>query len=203
VDDLQTSAFQSNSFQLLNAGKADTYGAEVDMWWTPTGNTEILFSYAWNVADYEDFEDGNCWTATPWQTGVPNDNVDPITGLCDQTGDRVPDNPEHSAFVGATQFFDIGSSTSMFVRAEFSYQSDVMTDGNNDPLKVRDSFTNLNLRVGFNFESIATELTIWGRNVTDESFFETIFDVPVQAGKLNAYPHEPRTWGVTLRKSFD
>ena len=203
VDDLQTNAFQSNGFQLLNAGKADTYGAEVDMWWTPLANTEILFSYAWNVADYEDFEDGNEWTATPFHTGMQRPDCDPITGLCDQTGDRVPDNPEHSFFIGATQFFEIGSSTSMFVRAEFSWLDEVMTDGNNDPLKVRDSFSNLNLRVGFNFEAIDTELTLWGRNVTDERFYETIFDVPIQAGKLNAYPHEPRTWGVTLRKGFN
>jgi iron complex outermembrane receptor protein len=204
VDDLQTSAFSGNGFNLQNAGAADTYGAEVDMWWTPAGNTEILFSYAWNVADFEDFDNGTCWVATPFHTGNPDPGQgNPLLPVCDRNGDRIPDNPEHSAFVGATQFFDIGSTTSMFVRAEFNYLSDVMTDGNNDPLKLRDSFTSLNLRVGFNFESIAMELTVWGRNVTDERFYETIFDVPVQGGKLNAYPHEPRTWGVTLRKSFD
>jgi hypothetical protein len=77
-----------------------------------------------------------------------------------------------------------------------------MTDGNNDPLKLRESFDNLNLKVGFIFDNIDAELSFWGRNVTDEAFYETVFDVPVQDGKLNAYPHEPRTWGVTFRKGF-
>ncbi|MEX2260282.1 MAG: hypothetical protein WD672_16405, partial [Woeseia sp.] len=71
------------------------------------------------------------------------------------------------------------------------------------PLKLRSSFDNLNVMVGLTFESINAELSIWGRNITDERFYETVFDVPVQDGKLMAYPHEPRTWGITFRKNFD
>jgi hypothetical protein len=78
-----------------------------------------------------------------------------------------------------------------------------MTDGNNDPLKLRDSFTFVNARIGFLFENIDSELAIWGRNLTDERFYETVFDVPIQDGKLNAYPHEPLTWGVQFRKDFN
>jgi iron complex outermembrane receptor protein len=77
-----------------------------------------------------------------------------------------------------------------------------MTDGNNDPLKFRDSYSVWNLRTGINFESTDTLLTLWARNLTDEDSYETVFDVPLQSGKLNAYPREPRTFGVTLRKGF-
>ena len=35
------------------------------------------------------------------------------------------------------------------------------------------------------------------------SFFaKNGFDVPVQSGKIMAYPGMPRTWGITLRSHF-
>jgi len=46
------------------------------------------------------------------------------------------------------------------------------------------------------------ELTLWGRNVADETYFTSTFDPPLQPGKLNYYAQEPATYGVTFRKNF-
>jgi len=43
---------------------------------------------------------------------------------------------------------------------------------------------------------------LWGRNINDEPWFGTVFDTPLQDGKLSAYPREPSTYGLTLRKIF-
>lgn len=210
VEDLQTNAFSGSGFNLQNAGNADTSGAEVELWWSPTESFQLQANYVRSIADFEDFQNGTCWIATPFHTGTPDPGYDssggpfsPTSSVCDRSGGRVPSNPENSFFLALNKSFEVGSSTSLYLRGEYSYISDTMTDGNNEPLKLRPSFDNLNLRFGLIFDSIDAELSIWGRNVTDESFYETVFDVPVQNGKLNAYPLEPRTFGMTFRKSFE
>ena len=85
---------------------------------------------------------------------------------------------------------------------EYSYASDRFTDGDTDPFTFVDSVDIANLRLGVIFENIDAELTLWGRNITDEAFYGGSFDPPLQDGKLNYYPQEPRTYGVTFRKLF-
>ena len=75
-------------------------------------------------------------------------------------------------------------------------------DVNNDPFKLQDSYTLLDFSVGVLFEEYDAELMVWGRNVTDERWYNVVFDVPVQDGKLNAYPGVPRTYGINLRFNF-
>ena len=45
-------------------------------------------------------------------------------------------------------------------------------------------------------------LTLWGRNLTDDDSTDTISDTAGQFGRFIAYPKEPLTWGVTLRKNW-
>ena len=203
-EDLQTNAFSGTGFNLQNAGDADTHGAEVDFTWQPVDSFNLQANYAYNVADFENFANGTCWVATPFQIGTPDPGQgNPLLPVCDRSGGRVPANPESRFFVAGTKDFQIGDNTTLYVRAEVNHMSDTMTDGNNDPLKLRDDFTFVNARIGIYFDNINSELAIWGRNLTDEFFYETLFDVPIQDGKLNAYPHEPLTWGVQYRMNFD
>ena len=46
------------------------------------------------------------------------------------------------------------------------------------------------------------ELTLWGRNITNNRTILQIFDSPVQPGSISAYPSEPRTWGGSVRYRF-
>ncbi len=204
VEDLQTNAFSGTGFNLQNAGNADTHGVEVEALWLPSDTLEVQFSYAWNIADFEDFANGTCWVATPFQFGTPDPGqTDPNIPVCDRSGDRVPSNPEHSGFLGVEKDIQLNTNTNLFVRGELQYIGETMTDGNNEPLKLRDSFTFVNLRAGMDFDAWNAQVAVWMRNATDERFYETVFDVPVQDGKLNAYPWEPRTWGVSFRKNFN
>ncbi len=203
VDDLQANSFTGLGFNLQNAGKADTRGAEVEWWWKPNDTFTLQAAYTWNTADFEDFPGGTCWVATPFHTGQPDPGqTDPNVLVCSRSGDRLPSVPEHNVYLAPNIGFYVGANTRLFIRPEYNYYSDTMTDGNNEPLKLRDSYDIWNLRVGLEFELIDANLTLWGRNLADEAHFETVFDVPIQDGKLNAYPREPRTYGVTFRKNF-
>ena len=46
------------------------------------------------------------------------------------------------------------------------------------------------------------EVTAWGRNLTNAQFLTTIFPGVAQAGSLNGYPSQPRTYGGSIRYRF-
>jgi hypothetical protein len=55
-----------------------------------------------------------------------------------------------------------------------------------------------------NIASWNSNITLWGRNITDERFFRQSFDPPLlDNGRMNSYPSEPATWGITFRKNWD
>ena len=197
-DDLQVNAFAGNAFNLQNAGKFESHGFETDVLWVPMDGTSIQFNWAHLKGTVKDFETGSCWIAYTWQTGLldPGANGDADAAVCDRSGEPIyaPENVGYAAF---TQEF--GNS---YVRLEWRYEGEVNT-GNNDPYKMRDSKNFINARIGTYLDNLDAELALWGRNLGDEHFYESIYDVPVQDGKLNAFPHEGRTWGVIFRKNFN
>ena len=42
----------------------------------------------------------------------------------------------------------------------------------------------------------------WVRNLTKNNFYQSAFPTVIQTGSFSAYPNQPRTYGVTLRKTF-
>jgi iron complex outermembrane receptor protein len=201
TDDLQTISFQGAGFVLENAGVAETYGGEVDLLWLPTDNTTLTLGYAYNHAEYSDFEDGPCWTGTPWQTSQP-DPDDNGNGFCDRSGGMVSGNPENVVSVTANQQFQLTETLGGFVHGEYIWTDERMTDVNNDPEKLDGSFDIVNLRAGLVYEPWDTTLTFWGRNVFDEDATNTIADAVLQTGRFIAYYQEPTTWGLSVRKDF-
>jgi outer membrane receptor protein involved in Fe transport len=202
TDDLQTISFQGGGFVLDNAGTAETYGGEADISWLPTDSTTLTLAYAYNHGEYEDFEEGPCWVATPWHTGQPDPGQSPEPDICDRSGGDISGNPENVVVVTGNQDFDISDSLTGFLYGEYIFTDERMTDVNNDPGKYDDSYSLVNLRAGLIFERYDATLTFWGRNVLDEDRTSTVADAVAQAGRLIAYYQEPATWGVTLRKDF-
>ena len=67
-----------------------------------------------------------------------------------------------------------------------------------DPVQENDDVVLVGSSFGFETNDGLWQLQIWGRNLTDEEFFQTTFDNTVGLG-VNGYPNDPRTYGVTLR----
>ncbi len=201
TDDLQTISFQGTGFALDNAGTAETYGGELDLLWLPTESTTLTLGYAYNHAEYAEFENGPCWTGTPWQTSEPDpkDNGD---GTCDRSGGMVSGNPENSLATTLNQQLRLADNIGAFLHGEYIWADERMTDVNNDPEKLDGSYYVVNLRAGLVYEPWATTLTFWGRNVFDAESTNTIADPPAQDGRFIAYYEEPATWGISLRKDF-
>ncbi|GAB5452124.1 MAG: TonB-dependent receptor [Halioglobus sp.] len=205
TNDLQTVSFQGGGFTLANAGTAETYGGEVDLSWLATENTTLTFAYAYNHGEYADFEDGPCWTGAPWHTGQPDPgDPDPsdLNTACDRSGGDLSGNPENVVVMTGNQDFYLSDALGGFVYLEYIWTDDRMTDVNNDPEKYAGSYGLFNMRAGLRYEPWDAVVTLWGRNLTDEDYTNTIADAPAQTGRYIGYYNEPRTWGVTLRKDF-
>jgi outer membrane receptor protein involved in Fe transport len=220
IEDQQVGSFDGGGFNVQNAAAADTYGLEVDMLWQATESTTVNFAYSKTIADFDEFEKGNCWSTTTFRNGIPDPqarilNADGVTSraavtdeekfapsFCDRTGGRLAVNPEDKFILGVRQEFNVSDSTLAYGMIEYSYVGDMFLNASNDPLTKQDAYNTVNLRLGMTLEDYQTEITLWGRNITDEEYLGTSFDSVLQSGKQGAYIREPRTYGLTVNKKF-
>ena len=201
-EDFQSLTFEGQGFILRNAGELQVQGAEIEFDWRVMDNTRVTGYYAYNQGEYDSFVRGVCWRATPFQTGQPdpNENGD---GSCDRSGFPLPYSPEDRFMLALNQDIPMGNNN-MFIRAEYTYASETNTDGDNDPLTRQDDYGILNLRVGVDIDDWNSTITLWGRNITDERYYNGSFDPPLlDRGSMNSYPSEPATYGITFRKNWD
>ena len=195
-DDFQANTFEGSGFILRNAGDLEIKGVELEWIWQVMDNTSVTGYFAHNEGEYITFVNGVAWDATPFHSpGVTDDG--------DRSGEALPYNPEDRFLVAVNHDFPIGS-INLFVRAEYTWTGETTTDGDNDPLTTQDDFGILNLRVGMDLDDWNSTITLWGRNVTDERYYNGSFDPPLlDFGRMNSYPSEVATYGITFRKNWD
>jgi len=208
-DDFQAQTFTGTGFNLQNAGEIENKGFEAEILFRPTDSTDIQVIYTHNEAESKSFERGTCWAVFEFHTGVADPGLPPAfrqgldQQICDKSGTPRADNPENRFFVAIQQELNLSSNTTMVARLEYSRFSEQFTDSTLDPFTLQDSFEIVNARIAFNIDSWNSTVTLWGRNITDEWYHVGTFDAPFQAGRMNAYPAEPSTYGISFRKNFD
>ena len=204
VDGLQANSWTGTGFNLQNAGKADTSGWELETWWAPTDTLSFQAYWVRVDAKYDSFESGTCWTAWVFHTGQPDPNSggDIDREQCPRTGGTLAYVPEDTYYFSFTKDFELSGNMTAYLRGEYSHYSEILTDGDLDPYTRLDAIDLINARLGIRWENSDSELVFWGRNLGDERYYAGSFDAPVQDGRMNSYPAEPRTWGVTYRVNF-
>jgi len=189
IEGFQENVFQGTGFVLLNAGKQSTTGVEVDLLWAPTDNFEWSIASTFLDPVYDDYQ-----------------NAPGVGGPTDLSGTKVPGVSETNINTWARFSFDIGASTSAFVRADYVYESETQVISNVPESVASREVNMVNASFGFRWQN-GFEATVWGRNLTDDEFlqsaFPTTFQNLAQPFSYSGYPNQPRTYGVTLRKYFD
>jgi outer membrane receptor protein involved in Fe transport len=203
-DDFQANSFTGTGFNLQNAGKIETEGWELEYSLQPFENTNISGFFANNTGNYKSFIGGTCRDAFVFHTGTadPGGAGDVDAEVCDRSGGVISANPENRSFVSVTQTYPV-SIGSLFLRAEYSYASEFFTDGDLDPNTLQGGTELVNIRMGIDIDSWDSRITLWGRNIMDERTFYGSFDQPLGAGRMNSYPIEPRTYGLSLTKNWN
>jgi iron complex outermembrane recepter protein len=123
----------------------------------------------------------------------------------DFSGNRLTRSPENSYNVALTHRARLGADHGLVLHAGYSYRSRIFYNPDNFPLTGDDSLGLLDARVTFEFLRSDIELTLWGRNLTDEVYVTQAID---GRGPFNLTQNaagaigEPRMYGATLNWRF-
>ena len=163
IDDFQDRAFDGLSFVVLNAGEVRQQGIEVDINWVPIEPLRIVAGMGYLDSEYLSFR-----TAPGLPGGPPQD----------LTGERRNFSPEWQTSVTADWTQPLGNGLQWFVGTSWSWldEQNVGTSCNNDPQAMQDAYSIVNARLGLRSAAGDWEIALFGNNLTEEDFCQTIFD---------------------------
>ncbi len=192
IEDFQANVFTGTSFVLDNAGEITIRGIELEAIAQPTDRWLLTGGITYLLdAEYADYDNAPCDDLNLSASCL-------LTNTQDLTGRQLTGAANTTASATATYFQPIGSLESYW-RGEVFYTSDRNMGSDLDPRKEEDAYTLFNASVGLRNPEGNWELQFWGRNIFDEDYLQGEFSSVGQPGSLNAYPGDPRTYGLTLR----
>ncbi|MGC6476071.1 MAG: TonB-dependent receptor [Parvibaculales bacterium] len=149
IDILVNGVVQTASGQVLkNAAKAEISGVELEAIAYLSDNLKLNGAFGYVDAEYKEFQ------------GIPNASSLKFA--------RVP---EFTYNIGVEYELPVKTGLVTF-RGDYSYKDDYFTDLNNDPEIMQDGFGLVDLSVSYDNEEKGYRVSLYGRNVTDEDYFE-------------------------------
>ncbi len=183
----QGNIFTGTGFVLTNAGAQSTRGFELDGSLSPGKALTFNFALTYLDPNYDSFPNGSAF------------NSGLTVSAADLTGLRPGGIPEFALSVGAVYNQRLSDSLNMIFRADFNHEANVqIAEG---APRFKREVNSLNGAVIVQVDN-GLELSVWGRNLTNDQYLSTIFPSVAQAGSLSAYPSQPRTYGVSGRFKF-
>ena len=182
IKGFQSNAFTGTGFNLVNAGKQSTKGAELEFSYYLTDDFQFGFSGIYLDPVYDEFVGGL----------GPN-------GPTDLSGTRPLGIHEFSLNTNATYNFEFENGIYGYVRADWLFESDIAV-GDRFPDITRE-VSLFNASAGITLEN-GISLQVWGRNLFNNEYFFTAFPGVIQEGTINGYPNQPRTYGLTVAYQF-
>ncbi|RYG87170.1 MAG: TonB-dependent receptor, partial [Alphaproteobacteria bacterium] len=188
----QSNVFTGTGFSLLNAEKESVTGIEFDTSITPVDALNFTFAVTYLDPKYDSFANGGAIGPATASGGL---GVIP-TNL---TGTRPAGIPEFAISAGVNFTQPLSDDITLLLHGDFDHNSSVRIAegavGTEREVNLLNLSAGIKLRNGF-------ELSVWGRNVTNDRYLSTIFSSVAQAGSISGYPSAPRTYGVTGRFGF-
>ena len=165
--------------QLINLSSADVYGLEADLTWSPTDQLDFAASF------------------TLLDTQIEEDSADPALALFD--GNSFALAAEESFTLMARYTQPVSDRLTVAVQVDGKYNGDYELNAENLPWLTQDDYTLVNARISFLDLPSGIELSIWGKNLSDETFAVGSYSL------FGAFPisyNTPRSYGITLRADF-
>lgn len=178
--------FTQDGFVFANAAKQSTFGVEVDFRWSPLDG--LLLS-------------GGATFLDPVYDSFPNFGP----GI-DVSGQQPQGIAETQFTLGASYDFTI-RSLDAFVRADWQHIGDspFLDDPDEAAILATGGYSReqnlVHVSVGVR-TARDLAVSLWARNLFDDQYIVFASPALAQAGTINGAPNQPRTFGVTVRKSF-
>jgi len=184
----QGNVFVGTGFVLSNAEKQSVRGFEVDASISPTRNFTINTALTYLDSKFDSYTGGSALVPGSFAT-LP----------VDLTGQRPAGIPEWALNFGGTYTAELGGGTELVFNADFSHEGNVQIAQGLPQYKR--SVDNLTSSVTLALES-GLSVSVWGRNLTDDTYITTLFPGVAQAGTLSGYRNQPRTYGIAAKFKF-
>jgi outer membrane receptor protein involved in Fe transport len=184
----QGNVFVGTGFVLSNAEKQSVRGFEVDASISPTRNFTINTAVTYLDSKFDSYTGGSALVPGSFAT-VP----------VDLSGERPAGIPEWSINFGGTYTAELGAGTELVFNADFSHESNVQIAQGLPQYKR--SVDNLTSSITLELDS-GLNVSLWGRNLTNDTYITTLFPGVAQAGTLSGYRNQPRTYGIAAKYKF-
>jgi len=165
-----------------NVGKADVKGIELETSMLLGGGFSVDLAGSWL-----DFK----YTETNFATtNIPTSFITPFT-------------PEMKGSLGLQWEHKLGNDNTFIARADVAYQSDVYGDAFNNDFNHIPAYGIGNLRLTWRGPEDKWEASAEVMNVGDRLFYLATNDYSASAGTSSYSPGLPRTWALTVKRSFE
>jgi iron complex outermembrane receptor protein len=185
--DLQLSSFvadENGGFAALftNAGRATTYGAELDLVLRPLEDLTLTANIGYLDGGYDEY--------------VGPNGAD----ISDQR--ELVNAPRWTARLAAQQEISLGSMGSLVVGADAAHRSKTYPTVSSSEVLAQDEYTIIDAYLRYLSPDESWRLTLGGQNLTDEHYITQGFDLSDSLGYQLAYYGDPRTFTLTLGLRF-
>lgn len=189
-ENLQETLFGTNyTPSVVNAPGASVNGAEFEM--------EALVGEHWRLNASGTYLDAR------YDDLLSADPVHPERGLQNLDGNRLSSSPKYQATAAAEYSRPVSDTWTLWLRGSYAWRSAVYTTIYNTPEARIGGYGVLGLSAALENTRAGLKLTAWGRNVTDKRYLSSvgISSTLLTPGRF-IQVGEPRTYGLTLSKSF-
>ncbi|HEU5137666.1 MAG TPA: TonB-dependent receptor [Steroidobacteraceae bacterium] len=181
--DFQLNTFTGTAFVVVSIPEVTSQGVDFDFDIAPIENLVFNAGVTYAKTEYGDF--------TP-----------PFASLYRLPNAQMSFAPEWSGSVAATYEHDIGSSLLWRFNVGTKYTSEYNTGSDLNPAKLQDALTLVNARFVLGSQDKRWMLEAWAQNLTNEEYYQVVFDATLQTGTYDANLGAPRSYGLTARFSF-
>ena len=215
VNNLQTNVIRG---YLANAGKVRTRGIEIDTAYRPVSRLNLYANGAFTDAKYVRFTNAPCPPELTGGTAQALDASGNPTGatsaagtpggvspaFCDISGQRLPGVSRWAGSFGAEYNLPAtgaGLPGDFYLGYDGSYRSKFSSNPSRSLYTDVAGYSLSNIRVGYR-EGSRMNLFAWVRNVFDKNYFDLLATQSGSTGLIVGQPGDPRTYGVTVSRSF-
>lgn len=176
-----------------NAAEATIQGVEAEVRVVPVEGLQIMGSLGYMDPRYDSFPDA--------VSGITNQQID-------RAGETLVNSPALQTFIGVQYSFpvEIGQSEWMTgwltPRVEWAYRDHYHIAGPEVWPLVQPGYNLINARLSYEFLDDRAQVALWGRNLTDELYFNSGVPLATTFGTTRRIFSAPRTWGAELSYAF-
>ncbi|PQA89782.1 TonB-dependent receptor [Marinicaulis flavus] len=196
IQGFQSNLFIGDGFVLANADEQSVRGFEVEGAYAPIDALSLTAGVTYLDPEYDSFEGAPCSSFE----GFDIPECDAGASFFDASGFTPAGISPWSVSTSATYTHDFANAQG-YLRAEYLYESNTQVVDNVPAGFASREVNVLNLSLGVEWDN-GFEIMGWARNLTDDQYLLSAFPTVIQPGSYSGYLAPPRTYGVTVRKSF-